>query len=51
MPGPAADDGSRGAMPGGQLKPALNRHVFDRFTTLGRAAARQFNEGEVSEAR
>jgi short-subunit dehydrogenase len=48
---PAAGDGSRGAVPGGQLKPALNRHAFDRLTTLGRAAGRRFNEGEVSEAR
>lgn len=37
--------------PGSELKPALNRQVFDRLTTLGRSAARRFNEGEVSEAR
>jgi short-subunit dehydrogenase len=44
---PAAEDGSQDTARGGQLRPALNRRVFDRLTTLGRAAARQFNQGEA----
>ncbi len=38
---------SRGAgepAPGHELNPAMNRRAFDRLTTLGRTAARRFNE-------
>jgi short-subunit dehydrogenase len=41
---PDAAGENSGTVPGGQLKPALDRRVFDRLTTLGRAASRQFNE-------
>ncbi len=40
-PGAAAD---AEGIPGYKLDPALNKQVFDRLTTLGRAAARRFNE-------
>ncbi len=46
-PLPMARDGP----PGSQFRPALNGRVFDRLTALGRAVARRFNQGQVSEAR
>ena len=42
-PGDAPGADTRG-VPGHDLDPAMNRQVFDRLTTLGRAAARRFNE-------
>jgi short-subunit dehydrogenase len=40
LPGP----GHGQPAPGGQLRPAFSPPLFDRITTLGRAAARQFNQ-------
>ena len=42
-PGQAAREGDE-PVSGHELDPALPRKVFDRLTTLGRAAATRFNE-------
>jgi short-subunit dehydrogenase len=39
-----AGGGQQDETPGHELDPAVPRPVFDRLTTLGRAAARRFNE-------
>jgi NAD(P)-dependent dehydrogenase (short-subunit alcohol dehydrogenase family) len=41
---PARGNGGEDETPGHDLDPAVSRPVFDRLTTLGRAAARRFNE-------
>jgi short-subunit dehydrogenase len=33
-----------GAVPGGELRPAMNEAMFSRLTALGQAAARRFNQ-------
>jgi hypothetical protein len=42
LPAPGGEPG--GAVPGRELRPALNGAAFNWLTTLGRAAARRFNE-------
>ncbi len=42
LPPPTAQP--RGAVPGHELSPAINEQTFGWLTTLGRAAARQFNQ-------
>ncbi|MFY9930234.1 MAG: SDR family NAD(P)-dependent oxidoreductase [Streptosporangiaceae bacterium] len=44
LPAPSAGAAAEGETPGHDLDPAAPRPVFDRLTTLGRAAARRFNE-------
>ena len=39
-----ASGGAQDETPGHELDPAISRPVFNRLTTLGRAAARRFNE-------
>ena len=41
---PAATGQPGAAVPGSELRPALNQQVFNRLTALGRTAARQLNQ-------
>jgi short-subunit dehydrogenase len=42
LPSPAG--GPDGSTPGGRLRPAIHQRLFNPLTTLGRKAARRFNE-------